>query len=212
MLKDATARAHGHRRVGLHGRFLRSQTGFSLLETMIASIILTILLMALMVVMVQGQNAFNSLAVRSCTQMRVQNAIDKMVHELRGTGAGTVCTGSPLDFFVQGQTYDNVSFRPVDGVSGGAIVWGNLISFRFDYDPGEGDSLGVDDDGDDLVDEGRLVRSEAGSDIVLASDVTALGFTMNAGQLCIQLTISSLDEKSYVHSFSGVSSVSFRNQ
>lgn len=203
-------------RVGLRPRWWRRQAGFSLLETMIAAIILAILLLAMMVVLVAGQNTFGTLATRTAVQMRVQNSVDKIMRELRGTGAGTVGTGTPAVFLVEGQTYDNVSFLPVAGVSGGAIVWGNPITFRFEYDPSpggnEGDNLGVDDDGDGLVDEGRLIRSEGASNIVLASEVTELGFTMSGGQLALRLTITSLDERDYEQSFTGVSSVSFRNQ
>jgi len=212
----------GGRRALCHG-WLRRQAGFSLLETMIASIILAILLMALMVVVMTTQKTFGSLATRSAVQMRVESAIDRMVRELRATGAGQVTTGSPGVFFVDAQTYDNVNFRPVVGVSGGTITWGAPITFRFEYDPvagggNEGDNLGIDDDGDGLVDEGRLVRTEGGSNTVLASGVTGVGFTMSGGQLAIQLTIVALDEVGaanpldHAHSFTGVSSISFRNQ
>ena len=190
-------------------RWLCRRAGFSLLETMIASIILAILLLAMMVVLITTQNTFGALATRTAVQMRVQGALDKMVRELRGTGAGVISTGSPGAALVEGQTYDNINFRPVNGVSGGTITWGNTITFRFEYDPtpgggSEGDNLGVDDDGDGLVDEGRLIRSEAGSDTVLATEVTQLGFTLSAEQLIIQLTITSLDEQGYPQSFTGV--------
>ncbi|MHC5034662.1 MAG: prepilin-type N-terminal cleavage/methylation domain-containing protein, partial [Planctomycetota bacterium] len=55
-----------------YGRQWQRQAGFSLLETMIAAIILAILLVSLMVVLVRGQDTFDTLAVRAATQMRIQ--------------------------------------------------------------------------------------------------------------------------------------------
>ena len=189
------------------------QSGFSLLETMIAAAILSILLMAVMVVLVQGQSNFDTLATRSSAQLRIQIALDKMVREMRLGSLGNLSSGSPPQFLIEGQDYDNVTFIPVVGVDlpTGDVQWGDPITYRFQYDANEETTPDVDDDGDDLVDEGVLIRGQDGSDTVICGRVTGLKFTRSNDQLTIELEASARDHTGYVHSYTGKSSVSFRN-
>lgn len=187
------------------------QSGFSLLETMIAAAILSILLMALMVVLVQGQSTFDTLATRSSAQLRIQIALDKMVREMRLGSLGNLSSGSPPQFLIEGQVYDNVTFIPAVGVVGSDVQWGNPITYRFQYDANEETTPGADDDGDGLTDEGVLIRGQGGSDTVICGRVTGLSFTRSNDQLTIELTASARDHTGHVHNYTGKSSVSFRN-
>ncbi len=188
------------------------QSGFSLVETMIAAAILSILLMALMVVLVQAQDTFDTLATRSSTQMRIQGTLDGMSKKMRSASQGNLTTGYPPQFLVEGQSYSNITFIPVANVLQGYIVWDDPVTYWFQYDPGEEATLGADDDGDGLEDEGTLFRSQAGSDIPLCSRVTGVRFSLASGQLSVSLTAAAVDGKGYVHQFTGQSSISFRNQ
>ena len=198
-----------------YGRRWRRQAGFSLLETMIAATILSILLMALMVVVIQGQNTFDALSTRATTQMQVEGALDRMVKELRAGSMGNLFTGPPASFpqyMVEGETYDNVTFIPVIGASGTSALFGAPVTYWFQYDSGEETTLGADDDSDGIVDEGRLFRRAAGSDIPICGRVTTISFTRLGEQLSVVLTVAGVDDKQYVHQFTGESSISFRNQ
>jgi len=190
------------------------QAGFSLLETMIAAVILAILLVSLMVVLVRGQDTFDTLAVRAATQMRIQGTLDRMVKEMRTGSLGNLTTGPPLSpaqFLVEGQSYDNVTFLPVADVIGSVLIWDQPVTYWFQLDPGEA-ATPNDDDGDGLANEGSLIRSSAGSDTVVCSRVTAVSFMLSNDQLRISLTASAVDDDRYEHRFTGVSSLSFRNQ
>jgi len=179
---------------------------------MIAAIILAILLLALMAVLVRGQGAFDTLATRAGTQMRIQGTMDRMVKEMRLGSHANLTTGSPAQYLVDGQSYDNVTVVPVADAVGGAVIFGQPVTYWFEYDPNEATTPGADDDGDGLVDEGRLIRSESGSDTVICGRVTGLSFVRTNDQLRITLTASAVDDDGYEHQFTGESSVSFRNQ
>jgi len=191
---------------------LHSQAGFSLLETMVAAIILMVMLLAMIGVLAQGQDTFNTLAARAYTQMRVQGAIDEMVKEMRNGSLGNLTTGSPAQFVLAGVTYDDITLLPVVGVQSGGMVFGPAVRYRFEVDSGEDANPGVDDDGDGLVDEGNLIRSTGGSETVVCSRVKDVGFTLSNDQLHITLTASALDDDGYEHQFTGQAAVSFRNQ
>ena len=125
--------------------------------------------------------------------------------------------GALPQYLVEGQSCDNVTFIPVIGASGGAALLGNPVTYRFEYDGtagggSEGDNQGVDDDSDGLIDEGVLSRTAEGSDTPICGRVTALSFTRTNDQLAIRLTVAGADGKGAVHSFTGESSISFRNQ
>lgn len=180
---------------------------------MIAASILLILLGALMVVMVRGQDMFDVLATRTATQMRVQGVLDRTVKELRGSALGQLTTGDPIHFLVEGQPYDNINFIRVADVVGGVVTWTAPVTYQFVYDDGEGAHLGVDDDGDGLVDEGTLFRIEGAERIPVCGRVTGVGFTLSPhNQLVIVLTACAVDDKGYVYTYTGAASVSFRNQ
>ena len=194
-------------------RRVRQQAGFSLLETMIAAAILVILLAGMMGVMVRGQDMFDALATRTATQMRVQGVLDRMVKELRGSALGQLTTGNPLQFLIEGETYDNINFIRVVDVAGGVVTWTAPITYEFVYDTGEATNLGKDDDKDGLVDEGTLFRIEGGSRIPVCGRVTRVGFTLSPhNQVVVTLTAGAVDEKGYVYEYTGEASVSFRNE
>jgi hypothetical protein len=180
---------------------------------MIAAIILAILMGALMAVVVRGQDMFNALAARTATQMRVQGVLDRMVKELRAGALVNLSTGSPAQFLVVGQPYDNVTFLSVAGVQLGYITWGAPVTYEFVYDDNEGAALGVDDDNDGLIDEGMLFRIQGATRTPLAGRVSHVGFTLSPqNQLVITLTAQAVDEKGYRYEYAGEASVSFRNQ
>jgi prepilin-type N-terminal cleavage/methylation domain-containing protein len=194
-------------------RWVRRQAGFSLLETMIAAAILVILLAGMMGVMVRGQDMFDALATRTATQMRVQGVLDRMVKELRAGSLANLTTGSPPQFLVAGQTYNNINFLPLATVTQGSIVWGSTVSYAFVYDDNEGANLGKDDNKNGLIDEGTLFRVVGADRIPVCGRVTHVGFTLSPhNQLVITLAAGAVDEKGYVYTCTGEASVSFRNQ
>ena len=189
-------------------RRIESQRGTVLMVAMIL-----VLLLALMVVVLRGQDTFDTLATRSSAQLRIQIALDKMVKDMRLGSLGHLTSGNPPQFLVEGQTYDNVTFIPVLGVdlATGNVHWGYPITYRFQYDANEGTTLGADDDSDGLVDEGVLIRSQEGSDTVVCGRVTGLSFTRSNDQLTVRLRATARDHAGYEHDYTGESSVSFRN-
>ncbi|HVS17163.1 MAG TPA: prepilin-type N-terminal cleavage/methylation domain-containing protein [Planctomycetota bacterium] len=129
----------------------RSRSGFTLYEVVITVGLLAVVVAATGMVSQSTNDLANFSGEKSRTETRARRALDRVVEELAMAGRGML-TPDPA---APGWS-DDVDFQCVTGTALGAPIWGTLTTLRWERDPNELDD-GQDNDGDGLVDEGRLV-------------------------------------------------------
>jgi prepilin-type N-terminal cleavage/methylation domain-containing protein len=128
--------------------------GFSLIELVLAVSLLTLLLGSIGLVSRTSEQAFRSGAASSAVELRASTALALVVRELEGA-TRTDLTPDPM----AGLGTSELRFRHVIGFDGSRVVLGNARVLRLE--PEEGETIdGTDEDGDGLVDEGRIVLIE----------------------------------------------------
>lgn len=149
-----------------------SRAGHTLVELVIA-VSAVLLLTGLVGTTVQRSNAvFRQAGTGDEADATVQRAVERIARELMNADRSTLT-------FTPNMTTgaDQVSYRRASGFGGGSLVLGALQRVRFELAPGETND-GIDNDGDGLIDEGRIVLNAdftgAGQDVVLVEHVSEL--------------------------------------
>ncbi|MBL8858534.1 MAG: prepilin-type N-terminal cleavage/methylation domain-containing protein [Planctomycetes bacterium] len=126
-------------------------SGFTLVELAISSVVFGVILSATLGASFTAQNGFSAAVIRSRLEQRAQRALDLILDEFGTAGQTglTPASAPPLGSF-------SLTYRRPTGIAAGAITWGNASTVLFEYTADEPNN-GVDDDGDGLVDEGRIV-------------------------------------------------------
>ena len=127
--------------------------GTTLLETVIASTLLVLFGGTALLVTNSANRSFRTEVVSSELESAARRALADVTEYLRTADANAVTPPgmtSPVSTSV-------VNYRRGLGFVGGAVQWGDPERITFEYDPGDPDD-GVDNDGDGLIDEGRLVH------------------------------------------------------
>lgn len=132
----------------------RGRRGFTLLEVVLSLGLLVLVMGGVMQVTLTSQGAVRESMAQVRLLQRSRRAVDTMVAEVSSAGRGTITPAllAPLG----GSTID---FQKSEGYAGGAVQWSPVVRYAFEYAPGEVDN-GLDDNGNGLVDEGALVRTE----------------------------------------------------
>ena len=127
----------------------RARRGFTLIEMVFALSIAALVMASAMAVANSSMGAFGTASSRAEMQEAARAALDRVAAELRLTNPnGLFPTLTPLGS-------RTVQFpTQIDPLTGNFT--GPVVQIGFEYDPGEADD-GLDNDGDGLVDEGRLV-------------------------------------------------------
>jgi hypothetical protein len=128
--------------------------GFTLLEVVIGATLMALLLAAIGMTVLQGGDAYETGAAIGAAEVKARRVLDRVASELAAAEADSL---DPQPAGPLGSS--SIAFRRATGIAGGAASWSNTMRIEFAYDPGELDD-GADNDGDDLVDEGRLVLTE----------------------------------------------------
>lgn len=128
--------------------------GFSLVEMAVSLAVLGLLLGLVAMIQQRGNEASEEALARASAETRLRRALDRVAGNLTGIGR-TLLFPDPTTPFGS----STVTFQHPSGVSGaGAVLWDTPSRIELLLDPRETDN-GVDDDGDGLVDERRLVRT-----------------------------------------------------
>ncbi len=133
------------------GRRLRRRAGFTLIETMAAIGVLSIVLVPTGMLLVTGSGLHREAAGQRAAAFGSQRTADRIVEALEGTRMDSVTT------FPQTPLWDDVLDveRVADvTLADGTVTYGT-VRIEWVRDPNEADN-GLDDDGDQLVDEGRV--------------------------------------------------------
>lgn len=146
---------HWHDRGPWRGR----RAGFTVIEMMIAVLMVAVMLSALGVVSFTGRNAYEQAVTMNDLDSRGARALGRTAEEL------TTISGTQMNPMPNGNAGTEVlDFVQAVGFAAGAPIWGPNMRIGAEYESGEVDD-GADNDGDGLVDE-RMV--------VLTRDVASL--------------------------------------
>jgi hypothetical protein len=128
--------------------------GFSLIEVIV---VLTVLFMTVgMVVLVSNANthAYQTGATSAELESKVAIAMDRIVAELRMVGRESLDPDP-----VAGLETSSLRYVKAESYGSGETTWSTLRQLEFEHEPGELDD-GLDNNGNGLVDEGRVVLTE----------------------------------------------------
>jgi hypothetical protein len=120
-----------------------------------------------------GRGAYTTASTKAAGDLRARRAIDRVAEELSLAVASTLLP-VPDDLFGT----EELVFRQVESIDGTNVTMAPPVRLRLEYDEGERDD-GLDNDGDGLVDECRLVLTrdlggEGEHEIILLRDVNEL--------------------------------------
>jgi prepilin-type N-terminal cleavage/methylation domain-containing protein len=129
-----------------------STRGFTLIEMVLSLGLMSVVLGIGAFVGSTGRNAFESTSSQSQLDAQVKMALDRVAMEIE------MATSDSLDPQLTGLVNDTsqLSMQQVVDIVDGAVVLGDILGVGFVDDPAEAVD-GVDNDGDGLIDEGRLV-------------------------------------------------------
>jgi prepilin-type N-terminal cleavage/methylation domain-containing protein len=150
-----------------------SRRGFTIIEMLIAVMMLAMMMAALGIVSLTGRNAYEQAAVVSELESLGSRALARAVEEL------TTISGTQMNPVPNGNAGSEVlDFVQAVGFAAGNPIWGPNQRLGLEYETGEVDD-GVDNDQDGLVDEGQLVltRDVAGNPmrVVLVRGISEWG-------------------------------------
>jgi hypothetical protein len=128
-----------------------ARSGFTLYEVAITVGLLGLVFAATGMVSRSTSDLANWTGEKSRTEGRARRALDRVVEELAMAGRQS------LDPDPEPPNWsDNLEFQCATGVAGALPLWGALTGVLWEREPAELDD-GQDNDGDGLVDEGRVV-------------------------------------------------------
>jgi prepilin-type N-terminal cleavage/methylation domain-containing protein len=209
-----------------------SRAGFTLIEMSIALVLMSVLGGLYFMTTKSTTNAVGTGVAVAELDARVVRVVDRVCESLKSSSDDLVTPQATAPF-----SSNEIEFkRGLGADAGGAVVWGPLERFVLQYDEAND---GLDDDGDGLVDEGRLVWLENpgtaterttilcqgvreylegetfdGDDENSNGLIDERGFALDfAGdRVTVRLTLVALDRSGHPLTSSAQRSVVFRNQ
>ncbi len=150
----------------------RIRAGFTLIEVMIALALVSIAIVAANMVSTAGLGILRSTSVETALDTNALRAIDRITFQIAKADAATLLPPEPLD------GTSELAFQEVIGLDAGEPLWGPVQEVALVLESAEVDD-GLDNNGNDLVDEGRVVmrRDVGGPDertVVLCHGVREL--------------------------------------
>ncbi len=136
-------RAHSHAR--RHG-------GFTLLELVIATALLSLVLGAMGLVQMRARDASRVGMAREQLETLCRRTLDRAAEELQGVGHSLLFPDPSTNLGTGTITYQH----PTAVSAGGVVTWDTPSRLALELAPGEIDN-GIDDNGDGLIDERHLV-------------------------------------------------------
>ncbi len=147
------------------------RAGYTLLEMTVAVTVLGLVLGSVGVFQNMSNDQSQSLIERSQLEARGQRALNRVVSELTGV-AQSLLVPDPNSVFGSSSI---IYQRPAAVSATGVITWENPSRLMLESDPADG-ANGLDDDGDGLTDECRLVLLKAGTSVptVLCTNISPM--------------------------------------
>jgi len=147
-----------------------ARQGFTLVESLIAVTLLAVMFLAVIQTSSRASDAFDEGSTEHTLSTTVHRGLERIVRAIEFSDGSLLASAGALG-------KDDVTFQTPASFAGGVVTWTPQRIFA-ELEPGELDD-GLDNDGDGLVDERRVVLLEnVGPNetrVVLASGVTELG-------------------------------------
>jgi prepilin-type N-terminal cleavage/methylation domain-containing protein len=149
------------------------RAGFTLIEMLISSAIMAVILGAIGLTVLRGKENFRQGVSTAVLDARGRRVLERIVTEMQGAEI-TSLTPNPTPPLGS----SNLRFRSSAGYNGTTPLWTPWSRIQFLPDPRDPVN-GVDNDGDGMIDEGRvvLIRDDGGPNqvqITLANNVSRL--------------------------------------
>jgi prepilin-type N-terminal cleavage/methylation domain-containing protein len=130
---------------------LAQRAGFSLIELMIVITLLGAVVGSVLAVLRSSTRAIAVGTTDARLESLASQTLDQIASRLRSSQLATMTPTLAAPF-----SSSQITFQSSVGTAAGATVWGPVERIRFEYDASEAND-GVDNDGNGLVDEGRVV-------------------------------------------------------
>ena len=169
-----------------------NRVGFTLLESLVAVVILTGMMGLTLTVMIDASAVKTTASVTGELNMTARRCVDRVVKDLRYSGVDSDGWSLPED--VQLRT---VSFSRCVGYDTATAlpVWGPVVTYSWEVAPDETED-GVDNNNNGVIDEGLLYRdTDDASRAMIARNVVKDGFfiTRSGSEVTIRVTIARRD-------------------
>jgi prepilin-type N-terminal cleavage/methylation domain-containing protein len=196
------------------------RAGMSLIEVLIASVILFLVSGALYMMLFSAGRTYGNMSMLGDSQERARRLMDDMSKELRMADSATVVISTTVT------ANDTITFKvpDVDSTTGKVKIdavtlkplWTTNIVYKVEYDTFTGSSastLIVDQNVNKLIDDYRVTRTFNGSTVRLARYIKngGLSFTKTSDNIVILLTFFSLDHKNQIIDTTLRTSITLRN-
>lgn len=127
------------------------RAGFTLIELILTSVLLSIVMGAVVLVGLTSQGVYDRSSLSDRVESRAVRALDRIVREMDMLG-GDGMLPDPTGAFGS----EVLNYRTPVGVVGSVPQWSVPMRIGLEHEAGDPND-GVDNDGDGLVDEGRVV-------------------------------------------------------
>jgi len=132
----------------------RRTAGVTLLELVIVLAMLGIVMGSVVTVIRGSTRACRVGSTSAHLEALVVRVLDRIEDRLRASARATITPALSAPF-----SSNRIDFQRTVGYAGGAVTWSPTERIGFQYRPGEIDN-GKDDDGDGLIDDGRVVWTQ----------------------------------------------------
>lgn len=212
--------------------------GFTLIELMIAGAFLIVMLGAFHAAVTRGAGTYRATVAPAVLESRALRVVNHVGELFAVTGTSKMTPAPPTPAGAAVMASKDVTFAENLGYEDGKIVWGPNMRIQLEFEDGELDD-GLDNNGNGLVDEGRvvLVQDVGGPDEarrmliggvaeVLDGEIPLNGlddngnglvdeggfaFSLNGTTLTIQLTLEGIDQDGKTISRTVETAVKIRN-
>ncbi len=133
---------------------IEKKGGFTIVEAAIAAALTVVIIGGAFLLYIRLSRAYATATSLAVLQDDARRGMEILSYERRGAAAATL--SPPLPGSAPGAA--TVPFQTVTGYVNEAPVYGAPVTYAFVYEPGESDD-GLDNNGNGLVDEGRVVRT-----------------------------------------------------
>ena len=179
------------------------RAGFSLLEAVLVTGMMSLVFGAAMSVWLKSQIAFAEQLQQNLVNDTGRRVLARVVNELRAADPTTL---TPLII----SDSSSVTFTPVVGYNAG-VVYGNSTTISLTLETGEL-SNNLDDNADGRADEGFITIQEQGSPAVqLAGNILGLRFSSIDSGMIVEVDVGIVDRNGDLYQESFSRTVYFRN-
>ena len=135
-----------------HSHARRSRGGFTLIELVIATVIMSLILGTMGIVQMRARDASRAGMQREQVETTCRRALDRVTQELQGVVKSLIFPDPSTALGTSTITYQH----PTGVSAAGVVSWDLPSSLSLELEPGEIDN-GLDDNGNGLIDERCLV-------------------------------------------------------